>query len=214
MAPWLVVNTAMSGIWRVTYAGICPVIVGSTRSALRLDAFPMTGMRMGASLSVSERDQVSTGADRHGRRIQVVRAWTTTTGRMEMDLSIHRRVEWSIRCAGTGVVSPETGRKETGLLMGIGCQWTPSSYLQLEARWTAFGTDSYDTRMYQGEQLVPGTARYVLIYGEGDRSGVWLRITPWHGAGITTAVTRTSRLTERGAAVVRSACAVQLDVRM
>jgi len=153
--------------------------------------------------------------DELGRVVKVVREWRERTLRIDLGANLARRFECSLRFAGTEISNPLTGRDESGLLLAAAGSWTPFQLLRVDMRWTIFGTDSYDSRLYSGEQVVPGRARFVMLYGEGVRTGVWIRVSPERRVRITFAATRTVR---SGPAdpygMRRTEYVVQLDARI
>lgn len=68
------------------------------------------------------------------------------------------------------------GNRERGLLMYQDTQFRPSSTLSLEGRLIFFHTDSYDARLYEYENDLPGVFSNPPLYGKGWR---WYLLIRW-----------------------------------
>jgi len=63
----------------------------------------------------------------------------------------------------------ELGRSEDGRLIFWGSTVRPYDELRLETRWIWFATDSYDSRIYEFENDLPGVMRNMPLWGRGSR---------------------------------------------
>ncbi len=139
----------------------------------------------------------------------------TWIGRAELRVTSVRRFEWSIRLAGTAGRDGMDDQIDSGFLLGAGFRWEPAAAVRVECRCNLFDTDSYASRIYLGEQVIPGRARFVMLYGEGERTGIWLRLRPGRALGVALAATVTCRRANATPPVVRCAeYSAQLEIRI
>jgi hypothetical protein len=216
--PWLRFDARSSGMRKISLAGSAPATVASSRTLLRTEAETPSGLRAVLILSFACRDAVCTVPGEGGTKRQTVCEARSRVLRGDFTARLRGSVTLAFRVAASS--APGSGDhgsvdQGSGLLLGLGCRWTPAAAVQLEVRCAVFGTDSYDSRLYLGEQHLPGRARFVMVYGEGERTGLWLRFRPSPHVGIALAASETSRRTPSAYAfTVRTEYALQVDVRL
>jgi hypothetical protein len=213
--PWLRIEVSTEFARTLCFGGATPLFLSSSRTAARVEIEPSEDLRVALGLSFRGRERICTPADPAQAGRQAVTERRTWIARAELRAASGRRLEWSIRLAGTAGRDPLENRIDRGFLVGAGFRWEPAAAVRLECRWNVFDTDSYDSRIYLGEQAMPGRARFVALYGDGERTGVWLRLRPSRALGITLAATVTCRRANATPAGDRSAeYSAQLDIRI
>jgi hypothetical protein len=213
--PWLSMELSTEFARKISFGGLFPLFLSTSRSAARVEMEPSADLRLVIGLSATGREEFCASADPAAVTRQRITDRRTWIGRAELKVTSWRRLDWSIRLAGTATGNPLQERDQRGVLVGAGFRWEPVAGVRLECRWNVFDTDAYASRIYLGEQVIPGRARFAMLYGEGERSGIWLRLRPGRSFGFSLAATATRRRVSATTAGVRSAeYSAQLDVRI
>lgn len=80
----------------------------------------------------------------------------------------------------------EANKQETGFLIYQDIKVVPFTHFDLYARIILFGTDSYNSRVYQFENDLPGVLSNSPLYGEGTRWYIFFRYKTDYGFSIST----------------------------
>jgi hypothetical protein len=213
--PWLSMEASTEFARRISFCGVLPLFLSASRTAARVDIEPSEDLRLSIGLSFRGHEEICAVADPAAVARQGLMDRRTWIGRAELRVTSGRRLEWSIRLAGTAGRDRLDDQIDRGFLLGAGFRWEPAAGVRLECRWNVFDTDSYTSRIYLGEQVIPGRARFVMLYGEGERTGIWLRLRPGRTLGVALAAMVTCRRVNATPAGVRCAeYSAQLDIRI
>jgi hypothetical protein len=109
-----------------------------------------------------QHDRISADADRQKVRIHLLK-------KISQDLRLQSRVEFS---------TTSNWRAETGFLVFQDFQWQFFTFLRITARISFFHTSSYDLRIYEFENDLPGILRTVPVYGSGNKWYLIIRLDP------------------------------------
>ena len=109
--------------------------------------------------SISQAGLVQTSDD--GRSQQNYRA-TLTVGSSQS-------LVWRSRVEIAGVHYSLRSSQEIGMLMFQDVSFVPLRHTSVSARIIAFGTQSFDSRVYEYEEVVPGASQTPALYGKGLR---------------------------------------------
>ncbi len=83
-----------------------------------------------------------------------------------------------IRAELAAGLDTETEEKTTGDLAYLGLVLDPGDWIEVEGRFVAFSTESYDARIYVYERDLPGYVRNVALHGVGTRYYLLCRYLP------------------------------------
>ena len=118
-----------------------------------------------------------------GRKVDILQNRIHGLFRCELQFRPTTRLRLRTRLETTIVSYPEMGveitcpsHKETGLLLYQDIRVRLISQLTVSARWITFDTDSYDSRIYEFENDLPGVLTIRPLYGKGNR---WYLLLRW-----------------------------------
>lgn len=89
--------------------------------------------------------------------------------RLELKWLSGERVDSRLRGEWVETRVEELDRSEDGRLILWGTTYRPFDNLRMETRWMWFATDSYDSRVYEFENDLPGVMRNKALWGKGRR---------------------------------------------
>ncbi len=130
------------------------------------------------------KDQTVASVDDLGRDIRPVDRRIQSSLRIEIQQEARNGTRMRLRAeyaATAQEISPAAGN---GLLLSVDLRVKPVSALSLLGRLTAYGTDSYDARLYQFEHDVRGVMQNVVMYGDGLRCYLLAQWTPLPGVNL------------------------------
>ncbi len=138
-----------------------PFSSGGTEFLIYYTVSPFRNTNFKLRYSFSNKDYQSILNDQFGfikKRIENLR--------LELDFSPSNKIRLKSRFNFSYVSSPVP---EKGFLLFQECKYFCSHFFWVNARVILFRTDSYDSRIYEFENDLPGTMYNPLLYGEGMR---------------------------------------------
>lgn len=140
--------------------------------------------------------------------------------RISKHWSIRNRAEW----ARYQEPNPRTGttRRESGFLLFSEIRFQPLSSFRISGRYTAFQSDSYNSRLYAYESGVPGYYTIPVLYGQGSRHYILVdyQTQKWCRLGFKYSETFHDRETEWGSGLdatagdTRRTFTFQIDIKI
>jgi hypothetical protein len=85
------------------------------------------------------------------------------------------------------------GAREEGTMLYEDAGIVPAGFCSLRLRVVLFGTGSYDSRLYEFEDDLPGTLSMPALFGRGDRWYLLLRMEAGKGRGLSVKYSRLER---------------------
>jgi hypothetical protein len=145
----------------------------------------------------------------------VTQAWFRYTMEIPLGHGFHVRSRLDV----TGLSPSVPDSRLIGESLSLGGSWESSGVVSAAVRFLAFGTDSYDSRLYDFDVGIPGALAITPLYGTGRKWSAVLTLRPFAGASLSCRYVALFRDEGREARewrprTSRSEIAVQLDVRL
>ncbi len=124
------------------------------------------------------KDQTAAAEDEAGREIRPVARRIQSSLRAELQHEAENGTRLRLRAEYVHTEWDAWLAAGDGMLLSADLRLRPFRTLSLLGRLTAYGTDSYDTRLYQFEHDVRGVMQNVVMYGDGLRAYLLLQWQP------------------------------------
>jgi hypothetical protein len=122
--------------------------------------------------------------DAAGRDIRPIARRLQSSLRIELSHEAARGARLRLRAEYVRTEYDAWAQPGEGMLLSADLRLRPLPGVVLLGRLTAYGTDSYDARLYQFEHDVRGVMQNVVLYGDGLRAYLLAQWRPWPGAEI------------------------------
>jgi hypothetical protein len=157
--------------------------------------------------------------DLGGRLQQQVAEKTQSWFRYTMEIPLRHGFHVRSRLDVTGLSTSAADKRPIGESLALDCLWESSGVVSAVVRLLAFGTDSYDARLYDFQGGIPGALAITPLYGAGRKWSAILTLRPFAGASLSCRYAVLSREEGREGAewrprLSRSEVTVQMDVRL
>ncbi len=152
--------------WR-TYLN--PVPSSGSELTAECDLQPLDDLRLKIRVSLRRIESAGTSLDLFGREICAIAEREQQKARVGADFRLSRRLSIGGRVEVISVTYRPAGGGGEGILLYQEISYRPRVPLTLLARLVLFQTGSYDTRLYEYEDDVPGTFSNPPLYGRGRR---------------------------------------------
>jgi hypothetical protein len=175
------VDVFSEGVWQATPA---LQLTARLRHETKTDAMTITtGTGSGSGSSSGTGSGTSSGTSKAQQKV--------IFGRSKSSIRLHGA--WSVSDALTVQARTEAvlvgfeqyAPAETGVLVFVGCRYSPVPQLGVTARLVGFSTDSFDSALWQYESTIAGTLSNPPLYGKGIRAYMMLDIQPWNALQFT-----------------------------
>lgn len=156
--------------------------------------------RLHVRLAQTSKDQTAAARSATGQDIRPIVRRTQSAFRIELSHETPRGARLRLRAEYVRTAFDAWVSGGDGVLLSADLRLRPLPGLMLLGRLTAYGTGSYDARLYQFEHDVRGVMQNVVMYGDGLRAYLLSQWRPWHGVeiGLRYAVTVKDGITSMG----------------
>ena len=157
--------------WRTYYEKMPPV-----RDDIwsQIDFRLKSGLRTTLRLCTTSKDKNKTVCD--GKSKNEVRQQTNI--RIQTDWDITKKLRIRGRFETVHVSYPSIALKDKGWLAFSDCRVTPAGGFRIESRIALYETDSYDSRVYEFENDLPGMMTNAALFGKGLRWFMIAKLSP------------------------------------